>query len=136
MSWGSRKKKLDIFITVYFVRRIFFNICVLSQCTLSEYTIFYISKNITSYSFLLVFKIVESLQCILKLDNRKLLENSSQNLRKIATPKCGIILGVFKTFILGTDQLKVFQNFIKLKKKTIFKSINKTWMRKFLRSRS
>ena len=35
--------------------------------TLSEYTNFYISKNITSYTFLLVFKIVESLQCILKL---------------------------------------------------------------------
>ena len=33
--------------------------------TLSEYTYFYISKNITSYTFLLVFKIVESLQCIL-----------------------------------------------------------------------
>ena len=32
---------------------------------LSEYT-FYISTNITSYTFLIVFKIVESLQCILK----------------------------------------------------------------------
>ena len=32
--------------------------------TLSEYT--YISKNIPSYTFLLVFKIVEILQCILK----------------------------------------------------------------------
>ena len=33
--------------------------------TLSEYTHFCISKNITSYTFLLVFKIFESLQCIL-----------------------------------------------------------------------
>ena len=33
--------------------------------TLSEYISFYISENITSYTFLLVFKIVESLQCIL-----------------------------------------------------------------------
>ena len=33
---------------------------------LSEYTYFYISKNITSCTFLVVFKIVESLQCILK----------------------------------------------------------------------
>ena len=32
---------------------------------LSEYTYFYTLKNITSYTFLLVFKIVESLQCIL-----------------------------------------------------------------------
>ena len=34
--------------------------------TLSEYTYFYISKNITSYTFLLVFEIIESLQCIIK----------------------------------------------------------------------
>ena len=39
--------------------------------TLSEYTYFYISKNITSYTFLLVFKIAESLQCILKLKTIK-----------------------------------------------------------------
>ena len=30
----------------------------------SEYTYFYISKNITSYAFLLPVNIVESLQCI------------------------------------------------------------------------
>ena len=34
--------------------------------TLSEYTCLYISKNITSYTVLLVFKIVKCLQCILK----------------------------------------------------------------------
>ena len=34
--------------------------------TLSEYTCLYISKNITSCIFLLVFEIVEYLQCILK----------------------------------------------------------------------
>ena len=33
---------------------------------LSEYTYFYISKNITSHTFLIVLKIVESRQCILK----------------------------------------------------------------------
>ena len=33
--------------------------------TLSEYTYFCISKDITSYTFLLVFEIVESLQCII-----------------------------------------------------------------------
>ena len=37
--------------------------CVLNK--LSEYMYFYISKIITSYTFLLVFKIVENLQCIL-----------------------------------------------------------------------
>ena len=35
--------------------------------TLSEYIYFYISSNIASYNFLFVFKIVESLQCILKI---------------------------------------------------------------------
>ena len=33
--------------------------------TLSEYTYFYISKDITLYTFLLIFKSVESLHCIL-----------------------------------------------------------------------
>ena len=63
MSWGSRNKK----------EFLFFNICVLSQCIvyqikLSQYTYFYISINITSYTILLVFKIVESLQCFLKIE--------------------------------------------------------------------
>ena len=35
--------------------------------TLLEYVYFYNSKNITSYTFLIDFKIVGSLQCILKL---------------------------------------------------------------------
>ena len=43
--------------------------------TISEYTYFYISKNITSYTFLLVFKIVESLKCILKCILKCLLKN-------------------------------------------------------------
>ena len=32
MSWSSRKKEESIFCNVYFVRRTFFNIWVLSQC--------------------------------------------------------------------------------------------------------
>ena len=56
---------------VYFVRREFFeHVCFISMYSilnsLSKYIYFYISKNIASYIFLLVFKIVESLQCILK----------------------------------------------------------------------
>ena len=39
---------------------------VLLLNTLSEYTDFYILKSITLYTFLLVFKILESLQCIFK----------------------------------------------------------------------
>ena len=38
--------------------------------TLSDYTYFYISKKITSYNFVLVFKIVESLECILNIMTR------------------------------------------------------------------
>ena len=71
MSWSSQKKKESIFCIVYFVRRNFFlHLSFVSMYsvlnTLSEYTYLYISKNITSYTFLLLFKIVESLQCILK----------------------------------------------------------------------
>ena len=44
--------------------------------TFLEYTYFYTSENITSYAFLLVVKIAESLQCI--LEQRKL---ARKNLR-------------------------------------------------------
>ena len=48
----------------------FINICFISMNsglnTLSKYRYFYLSKNITSHTFLLVFRIVHSLQCILK----------------------------------------------------------------------
>ena len=70
MSWSSRKKKEDVFCTVYLVRRNFFNIYVLSQCIVywihfhNIHTFTY-KKNITSYTSLLAFKIVESLHCIL-----------------------------------------------------------------------
>ena len=62
MSWSSRKENEHIFCTVYFAEGIFFDICVLPQCiivlkTISEITYVYISKNITSYAFLLVLKI-------------------------------------------------------------------------------
>ena len=66
MSWSSPKKKGNIFCTIYFVWRKFFNICLLSQCR--AYWIhfqnihFYISKSITSYTFLLVSKITEQNQ--------------------------------------------------------------------------
>ena len=50
----------EIFLTF----TIFLTYGVLNTC--SKYTYFYISKTITLYTFLLVFKIVESLQCTLK----------------------------------------------------------------------
>ena len=69
MSWSSRKKKKRAFFVPFIFPKEIFNICFISMYsvlnTLSEYTYFYISKNMTSYTFLLVLKIVESLQCIL-----------------------------------------------------------------------
>ena len=71
MSWSSRKKKEGIFCTVYFTQREIFHICVLAQCI-----VYWINfQNIHAFTYqetllhtllLLVFKIVESLQCILE----------------------------------------------------------------------
>ena len=67
---GARERKNRTFFVPFILfKGNFFKIGVLSQCILnklSDYTYFYISKNITSYTFVLVFKIVESLQFILK----------------------------------------------------------------------
>ena len=71
MNWSSRNKKQGLFCTFYFARRKFFShLRFISMHrvlnTLSECTYFYISKNINSYTFLLVFKIIESLHCMLR----------------------------------------------------------------------
>ena len=68
MSWSSRKEKEGIFCTAYFVAgKIFEHLCLITMYsvlnTISEYTRLYLSENITSYTFLFVFKIVESLLC-------------------------------------------------------------------------
>ena len=55
--------------------------------TLSEYTYFYISKDITLYTFLLVFKIIESLQCILKERNRLISKGMSIIYLKVTIEK-------------------------------------------------
>ena len=77
MSWGLRKKIERIFCIVYFVqRKIFYHLCFISMYgvlnTLSEYTYFCISKTLLHALLLLVFKIVESLQCILKYNSCRL----------------------------------------------------------------
>ena len=69
--WGRarKRKKRAFFVPFILPEGTFFNICVLSQFiahSLSEFTYFYISENITSYTLLPVFKTIESLQCILK----------------------------------------------------------------------
>ena len=70
MSWSSRRKKECIFCTVYFNRGIFLNICVLSQFIVyginfqNIYT--FTCQNALLHTLsLLVFKIIESTQCIL-----------------------------------------------------------------------
>ena len=73
MSWSSRKKEEGIFCTNYFVRMKFFNIYVLSQCILyrihfQNIHTFTYQKTLLHALFLYVFKIFESLQCILKCD--------------------------------------------------------------------
>ena len=90
MSWSLRRKKERIFCTVYSVRRKFFqDICFISMYTvlntLSKHTYFYISKNITSYTFLLVFKIVESLQCIPNVVNKSIKILCDKQLNNIKT---------------------------------------------------
>ena len=55
MSWRSK----EIFLAFVFYLIIYY---IDIQCILNKYTFI---KNITSYIFLLVFKIVESVQCIL-----------------------------------------------------------------------
>ena len=67
----QESKKRAFFVQFILSKGIFFNICFISMYsvlnTISQYTYFYISKNKTSYTFLLAFKIVESLQFIVKL---------------------------------------------------------------------
>ena len=80
---ACKRKKRAFFVSFMLSEGIFLSyLCFISMYsvlnTLSEYAYFYISKNI-SYNFLLVFKIVESLQCILKhrkLDKHKLVSKS------------------------------------------------------------
>ena len=77
MTWSSRKKKEGIFCAVYFVWRKFFNIFVLSQCMVywihfQNIHTFTYQKTLLHRLLLLVFKIIESLQCILKFLKIKL----------------------------------------------------------------
>ena len=61
MSWSLQKKKGLFFVPFILSEGTFFNICVLSECidsvwnTPSEYTYFYISKNIDFMHFFACF---------------------------------------------------------------------------------
>ena len=99
MSWNSQKKKEGNFCTVYFVWRIFLTFVLFPnvyciQYTCKIYMYFYISKNITSYSFLLVFKIVKSLQCILKEKNSNDTANSNCAVKSVVYSLYALLLWV------------------------------------------
>ena len=72
MSWSLPKKREGIFVPIIFSEGNFFNICVLPQCIVFNWIhfqnvhTFTYQKAFFSYTFLLVFEVVESLQCILK----------------------------------------------------------------------
>ena len=69
---ACQRKKSAIFVTFILFEGFFLNICVLSQCIMywinfqNIYTFTY-SKTLIHTLLLLVFKIVESLQCILEI---------------------------------------------------------------------
>ena len=74
MSWSSLKKKECIFRNVYFVRRkVFKHLCFISMYSVLNkfsvyiyiYILVHIKKALRHTILLLVFKIVESFQCIL-----------------------------------------------------------------------
>ena len=68
INWSLQKSKKRHFLyRLPCPKEVFFNICVLCQCIFSIHP-FTFQKNITSYTFLLVFKIVETLQCVLSFE--------------------------------------------------------------------
>ena len=74
---GARKRKMRaIFVPFILSEGIFLTFVFIPMYnvlnTLSKYTYFYISKNITSCTFLFVLKNIESLHCILNLIQTKL----------------------------------------------------------------
>ena len=74
MNWSSQKKKRGHFLYHLFYLFQHFYLYFISVYSVlnrfSEYTYFYTSKNITLYTFLLVFKIVKSLQWIFKIQRQ------------------------------------------------------------------
>ena len=89
-SWISRKKKECIFLTFILSKEIFLNIIVLYQCIVywinfqSIYyfqNYIYISKSITLYTFIVFFKSVESLECILNPAGTYMFNVNNRNTR-------------------------------------------------------
>ena len=75
---ARKRKRRAFFVPLILSKGNFLNICVLSQYIvhwihiLSEYTYFDISKDISSYAFLLVLKLVEIFQLLLKVLTKSL----------------------------------------------------------------
>ena len=73
LRWvGARKKKIIFFETCILSEGIFCSICILSQCIEQNFQnicTFTYQKTLLRILLLLVFKIAEGLQCILKLQS-------------------------------------------------------------------
>ena len=87
---GAREKQSAFFVPFYLSEGNFFNICVLSQCIVywihfQNINTFTYQKNITWFPFLLAFKIVESLQCILETVYQK---SANIHCHEYVTKKC------------------------------------------------
>ena len=111
MSWRLQIKKKETFSTFLLFKINYFNICLLSQCTvylsLSEYIYFDISKNITSYTFL-VFKMLESLWCITKSN----LSDHKQFVSINSHDSClaSILHGISPGLVIGSLLLLIYIN--------------------------
>ena len=78
MSWSSRKKKQDVFCTVYFVQRNFFNICIYLNVqrieqTFRIYIVLHIKKHYFNTPFCLFLKLSKAFSVSLEYFFREVL---------------------------------------------------------------
>ena len=105
---GAHERKKRAFCIVFFFvwKELFYDCCFISMYSvliaLSEYTYFYISKKITSYTFAVCFKIVGSFQCIL---NFNVWTKRSRSFEWILRQKSHTLLLIW---LLGSCKWKMF----------------------------
>ena len=114
MSQSLQKKKRTFFVPLFYLKKDFFyHLCFISMYsilnTISKYTYFYVLR-ITSYTFLLAFKLGKSLQSILNI--------KMSNLQKIDVYN-------FQYKINAWDVMNLFFPSHKCINKCINQSINK-----------
>ena len=111
MSWRLQIKKRDFFNISFVQNKLFQHLPFISVYSvfnsLSEYIYFDISKNITSYTFL-VFKMLESLWCITKSN----LSDHKQFVSINSHDSClaSILHGISPGLVLGSLLLLIYIN--------------------------